>query len=107
MTEPRLLLRTAAVLVPALLVNAWFLLPDLVYQSHTVMALRIDDWRGWLQQNAFLVEGRRLFALDRDTSDPSLSGYGAFALPVLAMAWAAAGSRAGRGGGSPGPGCSS
>jgi hypothetical protein len=89
-------LRVAAILVPALLVNAWFLLPDLVYQSHTVIAQRVEDWRQWLVQFRFLTATERLFGFGRDASDPVALSYGVFALPALAMAWVAAAWVAGR-----------
>jgi hypothetical protein len=89
-------LRVAAILVPALLVNAWFLLPDIAYQSHTVIAQRVDEWRQWLVQFGFLAAPGRLFALGRDASDPVTPSFGVFALPVLAMAWAGAAWVAGR-----------
>jgi hypothetical protein len=84
MVTRRGVLRLAAVLVPAVLVNAWFLLPDLVYQSHTLIAQLRPLWKQWLHQFSYLIATPRLFALDRSGADVS---FGAFALPVLAMAW--------------------
>jgi hypothetical protein len=84
MVTRRGLLRVAVVLVPAVLVNAWFLVPDLAYQSHTLIVQLRPLWRQWLHQFDYLIATRRLFALDRSTADVS---FGAFALPVLAIAW--------------------
>jgi hypothetical protein len=79
--------RVAVILVPALLINAWFLLPDLAYQSHTIVAQRTYTWRFWLQDFNYLVALPRLLALGRGTPDPVAANWGVFALPVLAVAW--------------------
>jgi hypothetical protein len=81
--------RVAALLAPALLVNAWFLVPDMMYQSHTYAARQRPVWRDYLHQFTYLVSFRRLSAIDRGGTDPVLSAYGVYALPVLAMAWTA------------------
>jgi hypothetical protein len=80
-------LRLLGVLVPAVLVNAWFLLPDIKYQSHTSVANLAPLWKSWLGQFDYLVGTSRLFSLERGTEDSLREGYGSFALPVLAMAW--------------------
>jgi hypothetical protein len=80
-------LRLLGVLVPAVLVNAWFLLPDIKYQSHTMVADLAPTWRSWLGQFDYLVAAPRLLSLERGTKDSLADGYGSFALPVLAMAW--------------------
>ena len=89
MATRRGLLRVAAVLVPALLVNAWFLLPDLIYHSHAFVARpdMVDLWHTWLRQFGYLVATPRLLALSRP-SDPVAAGYGVYALPVPAAGWA-------------------
>lgn len=79
--------RVAGVMVPALLVDAWFLLPDLAYNSDTFVALFKSLWRKWLHQFGYLVATPRLVALGRDTSDAVSASFGVYALPVLAMAW--------------------
>jgi hypothetical protein len=78
--------RVLGLLLPALLINAWFLLPDIAYQSMTLVAgvpARVN-----LQWAAPLVEPRRLFSLGRPPLPPRSF---VTALPVVAMAWVAAG----------------
>jgi hypothetical protein len=79
------LLRVLAVVVPAMAVNAWYLLPDLAYHSHTVIAQRIDEWRAMVRTPGPEIEAKNLFALGR-ASPYADSGFTA-ALPVLAIAW--------------------
>jgi hypothetical protein len=81
------LLRVLAVVVPAVLVNAWFLLPDLAYNSETFVASLRPLWDEWLDKLDYLVAPGRLYTLDRSEGDRLSAGYGVFALPVLAMAW--------------------
>jgi hypothetical protein len=80
------LLRIAMLAVPALMVSAWFLVPDLVYRNHTRLAT-VDELTRWLLATArSYVTADRLFTLGRGTADPAVPHF-AFALPVLAMAW--------------------
>jgi hypothetical protein len=76
------LARVAGVMVPAALVNAWYLLPALAYGRRTHI---VQTW-GYahtLRETDYLVAARHLFALSR----PSLAGPGFdTALPVLAIA---------------------
>ena len=93
--RPSGLLRVAVVAIPAMAVNAWYLLPELAYHADTVIAHRIDDWKALLQAPDPVVELRYLFALGRPSGFPG-SGLTA-TLPVPAIAWAiAAGVIAGR-----------
>jgi hypothetical protein len=80
-------LRAASVVVPAVLVNAWYLLPDLAYQAHTVISAQYGNWRYLLEARMDLVAPAHLFALDRPTALPAAAEF-VLALPVLAMGWA-------------------
>jgi hypothetical protein len=85
MVTRRGLLRVLAVMVPAMAVNAWYLLPDLAYHSDTVIAQRIDEWRALVRTAGPVVDAKHLFSLGR----PSAFADADFtaALPVLAIAW--------------------
>jgi hypothetical protein len=80
------LLRVAGLVGPALLVNAWFLLPDIVYAGRTFIASpsAYDVWRSTVAHTADRLPAP-LFTLHR-------GGQGGLdaALPLLAMAWALA-----------------
>jgi hypothetical protein len=76
-------LRVLAVIVPAMAVNAWYLLPDLAYHSDTVIAHRIDEWKALLRGPHPEVGVRHLFALSHPSVAPGL----VLTLPVLAMGW--------------------
>lgn len=79
-------LRVLAIAVPAALVNAWFLLPDLVYGTDTnIHALR-PEWHQFLREYRHYVDLKHLFTLSRDTVEPGVPHY-AFALPILALGW--------------------
>jgi hypothetical protein len=79
-------LRLVGVMLPALLVNAWFLLPDVTYQSMTRLAsLLVSDSLRWA---APMVHGQYLLSLGRPASPPRLN---VLQLPLLTMAWALAG----------------
>ena len=82
--------RVALLLVPALLVNAWFLLPMIAYEAHTEISHRYLDWRLTVKAFMVVVSASNLFALERVAA---VSRNGAFvvALPVLAIAWALVG----------------
>ncbi|HEV7754044.1 MAG TPA: hypothetical protein VGO71_21005 [Baekduia sp.] len=82
------LLRVASVVVPAVLVNAWYLLPDLAYQAHTVISAQYGNWRYLLEARMDLVSSAHLFALDRPSALPAAAEF-VLTLPVLAMGWAA------------------
>jgi hypothetical protein len=85
MVTRRGLLRVTGVAVPAIAVNAWYLLPDLAYYSHTVIAQRIDEWRASVRAADPAIDVEHLFSIGRHTPFPG-SGF-TVALPVLAMAW--------------------
>jgi hypothetical protein len=87
MVTRRGLLRVLAIVVPAMAVNAWYLLPDLAYHSHTVIAHRVSEWRDLLGKPGPLVEAKYLFSPGRSSPFPG-SGL-TVALPVLTIAWLA------------------
>jgi hypothetical protein len=78
-------LRVLAIVVPAMSVNAWYLLPNLAYHADTVIANRIDDWKALLKEAQPELGAKYLFALGRPSG---LAGSGlSITLPVLAMGW--------------------
>jgi len=82
------LARIAALLIPALLVNAWFLLPTVAYESKTVIAESYPIFRRLVQLSMYTVADRRLFTLSRARVGASVVTT---ALPVLPMLWVIAG----------------
>jgi uncharacterized membrane protein len=80
------LLRLGALVVPTLLVNAWFLVPDLTYQSETIVSAMRPTWVAFLELFSQHVAARNLYTLGRGTSDPSVPNF-ALGLPLLAMGW--------------------
>jgi uncharacterized membrane protein len=83
--SPRLL-RIAALVTPALLANAWFLLPVLAYSSHTRIGSRYGAAYTDLHKTMHLVAFHHLFTLSRATTAPGFPDY-ALALPTLAILW--------------------
>jgi hypothetical protein len=80
------LLRVLAVFVPAMAVNAWYLLPDLAYYSHTLIVGRIDEWKDAVRNTGLAIEPKYLYSVSRTRApDADFS----LALPVLAIAWVA------------------
>lgn len=79
-------LRVAAILIPAALVNAWFLVPDVVYQTHTLIGARPRTWEGTLHWLSYLVSSDRLFSLGRESANGTSSSF-ALQLPLLASVW--------------------
>jgi hypothetical protein len=88
-------LRLLGVLVSAVMVNAWFLLPDVAYQAQTQIAQTYDVARGYVRDSGALVAREYLLGLSRRPAQPGSDFV--VTLPVLAIAWAlAAGALAGR-----------
>ncbi len=81
------LLRVLAVVVPAMAVNAWYLLPDLAYHSHTLIVERIDEWKRTVLNPGPAMKAKYLYSVNR-TSGFSGSAF-SLALPVLAIGWVA------------------
>ncbi len=77
-------LRLAALVVPALLVSAWFLLPTAAYESHTAIADAYPHFRELLRQTAPAVAASNLFTFSRA---PASGFIVPLSLPVLAVAW--------------------
>jgi hypothetical protein len=76
--------RVVGLIVPAVLVNAWFLAPELVYQGRTVIAgIYYPHWRYTVANTMGFID-QPLVAFRRD----DVYHY-VVALPVLTMAWAA------------------
>lgn len=80
--------RVLAIVFPALLVSAWFLLPAAAYESRTVIARSYFRFRGLLEHDMYMVNIKNLFTLSRAHASGSLVTT---ALPVLAIAWVLAG----------------
>jgi hypothetical protein len=79
------LLRLAIVAVPAMLLNAWYLVPDLVYGSQTVIAHRLPEWKAALHES-HPEQGLGRLLTPHQYDDATGGG---FALPALALAWTA------------------
>jgi hypothetical protein len=78
-------LRVACLVIPAMLVSAWFLLPMIAYEAHTQISSAYPYWRLTLTSAMSLVSARNLFAVSRVTA---ISGSEfVLSLPILAMAW--------------------
>lgn len=78
-------LRVLAVVVPAMAVNAWYLLPDLAYYSHTVIVGRIEEWKAAVLVPGPALEAKYLYSVSRTSAFPG-SDF-SIALPVLAIGW--------------------
>jgi hypothetical protein len=81
--------RVVVLVVPALLVNAWFLAPMAAYASHTQIGSQYDVATTLLREYMQFVSFRDLFTLSRATTVPGRTGD-ALCLPTLAMVWALA-----------------
>jgi hypothetical protein len=84
-------LRVAAIAVPAVLVNGWFLLPDIVYQSHTYIANSYTTNPYYLTKQDLawgmtLVQPSDLFSLGRANARFDYQ-HMAVQLPLLGAAW--------------------
>ncbi|MCU1675440.1 MAG: hypothetical protein JWM93_198 [Frankiales bacterium] len=78
--------RVVVVVVPAILVNGWFLLPDLVYQSHTTIANNTAVAASLVHTSMPIVGSEYLFSLARENPIPSFPHL-AVQLPLLASVW--------------------
>lgn len=80
------LIRLAALLIPAVLLNAWFLLPMVAYASHTRIGSQYGVAYGLLHSTMHLVAFDNLFTVSRATTVPGVPDY-SLALPTLAIVW--------------------
>jgi hypothetical protein len=78
-------IRVAGLMVPAALVNAWFLLPALAYESHTVIGSHFQHTLNLTRATMPLVSTAHLLTLSRPSATPA-TGF-SLTLPVLAIAW--------------------
>jgi hypothetical protein len=84
------LLRLAVLAIPAVLVNAWFLLPSIAYQSDTLIASKVAVAHQMLRDTMDGATAQHLFSLGRERVTPGLPRY-AVQLPLLATGWIVAG----------------
>jgi hypothetical protein len=82
LTWPRVA-HVAGLIVPAALVSAWFLLPTVAYESHTLIGSSYKYWRISVGQTMSTVSADRLFSLSHATKKSDF----VVSLPVLAIAW--------------------
>jgi hypothetical protein len=83
------IVRAGAIAIPAALVNAWYLLPELAYGQRTEIASHYEYTRS-LRQTAYLVSAGHLFTFSRASAAPDTPDF-VLALPVLAILWVLAG----------------
>ncbi len=77
-------LRCVGLVLPALLLSAWFLLPTVAYESQTVIANAYPHFRKLLRATMYTVAARHLFTLSRARIAHTVL---TLALPVPAIAW--------------------
>ena len=82
LTWPRMA-HVAGLIVPAALVSAWFLLPTIAYESHTLIGSSYQFWRISVGQTMGIVSADQLFSLSHATKKSDF----VVSLPVLAIAW--------------------
>lgn len=82
------ILRVAGIMIPALLVSAWFLLPTAAYESKTVIAQSYPHFRQLLKESVYPVAARHLFTLSRKQASGTILTT---SLPILAIVWIFAG----------------
>jgi hypothetical protein len=78
--------RLAAVMVPAFLVNAWFFLPDVIYQGETFIARNTFAAESYLRTSMFYVDSENLLRLSARSPTPEFPHL-AFQLPLLVVGW--------------------
>lgn len=77
-------LRVAALVTPAAMVSAWFLLPTAAYEAHTLVAHAYPHARALLRELMYTVAARNLFTLSRAPASGTIIPL---ALPITAVAW--------------------
>jgi hypothetical protein len=84
------IMRPAGLVIPALLVNAWYLLPTVAYASHTQIGHRgYEGARETLRATIGIVSWHNLFTLSRANSIFGVPGF-VLSLPILVILWALA-----------------
>lgn len=78
--------RLGVVMVPAFLVNAWFFLPDVIYQADTAIAKNTFMAESFLRTSMFYVDSENLLRLSARNPQPGFPHLD-FHLPLLAFAW--------------------
>jgi hypothetical protein len=78
--------RVTGLVIPALLVNAWFLCPAIAYEATTGIASNYEEWRAVLHRTHYLVSMHHLFTLSRISAASPGPNF-ALTLPVLTAAW--------------------
>jgi hypothetical protein len=77
-------LHVAALVVPAAMLSAWFLLPTAAYEAHTVIAHGYHHWQKLLREFMFTVSASNLFRLSHEPVPGTIVSS---SLPVAAVAW--------------------
>ncbi len=80
-------LRLGSIVMPSILVNAWFLLPALVYQGNTNIAAKAPVWHRLAESTSSFLSTSHLFRLSLTVPAASKSLPIAVGLPVLVIAW--------------------
>jgi hypothetical protein len=75
--------RVGSIAIVGLLLNAWYLLPDIAYEAHTFVSYEYVFIRFVVRETAELVSARSLFA-----PTEYLTGKTQFSLPLFLIAWA-------------------
>lgn len=78
--------RLGLVMLPAFLVNAWYFLPNVVYQADTWIANNTFIAESFLRTSMFYVDNENLLRLSAKSPQPSFPHLD-FHLPLLAFAW--------------------
>lgn len=78
-------LRVVCLVIPAALVNAWYLFPELAYAQRTAIS-QTYNYAQSLHNTSFLVSAGNLFTFSRAGAVANTPGF-ALALPVLTIAW--------------------
>jgi hypothetical protein len=79
-------LRVAALVVPAALVSAWFLLPAVAYMSQTLIGGPLSNAQELLSSTMGLVSVAHLFTISRASATEPNTPF-ALSLPILEIAW--------------------
>jgi hypothetical protein len=78
--------RVAALLVPAALVSAWYLLPTLAYESRTVIGSSYESQHRLLEAFMGLVSSSNLFTISRASAPEGAFDF-PLSLPIVVIGW--------------------